>query len=870
MAVEADSVVVSIIGDTSKLDEPVGQSATNFDRSMSTIEKSASRAEAAVKQSAASRATAEEDAAKRTLAAQRAAFVKLSEARQAVVAGVNRGEDPVQALTLQLPKIAQALSLIDGPADKAGESLSDAGGDAKEMSGALLDGVKDSGLLTGKLAGLASVLSGPFGAAIGAAIGFFASYIASTISATDETDELVDKLRKEAAQSELTRQAKERFGKTTEGVTKAIRDQQAALDDLHESEKTDAQRLNEATKRSLERIRNIRNETAASLDQAIAELEVQRVRAQAPGQRGENASLGLEAASGRVEALRNKLAANRKSIADAERAYNESRAHIGIEQANRAAEAAATAEGRIQSQYEAQKKALQDRYETEIKVTKEQGKQVALSNQLGASLKKLAQDRDAALKRAQEDKRAPKATDADTTPFLRPVDGGRVTGRFGEKRGGRLHQGTDIAVPVGASVSAAAGGTIIESGTLPGYGNVIIIDHGRGTTTRYAHLSKLLAGKGDVVDAGQVIGLSGGAKGAPGSGNSQGPHLHYEVRRGGRPVDPSAGAFPIDPATARRSNEKVRDDFNKLMDDLQGDADRARERITQSFTALEDSLDPAAKSARELADQIQTIENARLIGLISDSRALELRLAAVRKQIEPVVKKLEAIGRGTAKRVEAGQKEASDQAREHAENQIYQLADLYESLFTGGTKNLWEEFKRQGLRALAILAAQKTFELITGKKAPGGAGGDGIGDAIGSIIGAIGSVLRDGSGSSGTKAKLGSYKAGLGRASGGYVGPHSIHPVNESSGGVELLRMGPQGGEIIPLGQTKAATPAAGGVTLQQTINIDSRGSVNPAGYTEHIKAAVRQETIQIVAKASRATLNAVPGRLASFQTDGT
>lgn len=102
------------------------------------------------------------------------------------------------------------------------------------------------------------------------------------------------------------------------------------------------------------------------------------------------------------------------------------------------------------------------------------------------------------------------------------------------------HGGIDYAVPVGTPIAASADGTVIYRADEPdGYGNTLTVDHG-GPQTRYAHLTEFFVGQGDRVTAGQIIGLTGGVAGAPGAGNSTGPHLHYEYR-----TDPST---PVDPA----------------------------------------------------------------------------------------------------------------------------------------------------------------------------------------------------------------------------------------------------------------------------------------------------------------------------------
>lgn len=103
------------------------------------------------------------------------------------------------------------------------------------------------------------------------------------------------------------------------------------------------------------------------------------------------------------------------------------------------------------------------------------------------------------------------------------------------------HPGIDYGVPVGTPIQASASGTVTHASNDDpnGYGNQVDIDHGGGWMTRYAHLSVIAVAVGQQVQAGQVIGASGGAAGAPGAGNSTGPHLHFEIRSGGNPLDPA-------------------------------------------------------------------------------------------------------------------------------------------------------------------------------------------------------------------------------------------------------------------------------------------------------------------------------------------
>lgn len=115
---------------------------------------------------------------------------------------------------------------------------------------------------------------------------------------------------------------------------------------------------------------------------------------------------------------------------------------------------------------------------------------------------------------------------------------GPITSPFGMRsdpfgKGFRRHTGIDIGAPMSATITAAAGGRIIYSGWYGGYGNAIIIDHGGNTQTLYGHCSQLFVSVGQDVQRGQAIGAVGS------TGNSTGPHLHFEVRVNGTPVDPT-------------------------------------------------------------------------------------------------------------------------------------------------------------------------------------------------------------------------------------------------------------------------------------------------------------------------------------------
>ncbi|MEU8622461.1 M23 family metallopeptidase [Streptomyces sp. NPDC048623] len=133
--------------------------------------------------------------------------------------------------------------------------------------------------------------------------------------------------------------------------------------------------------------------------------------------------------------------------------------------------------------------------------------------------------------------------------WVKPVSSYTLSATFNQ--GGAMwahkHSGQDFAVPVGTSVKAAAAGTVVKAGPYgggdgPAYGNAIVVKHANGTYSQYAHLSKIKVHIGQKVAAGQQIALSGN------TGNSSGPHLHFEIR-----TTPNYGSA-INPAAFLRSH----------------------------------------------------------------------------------------------------------------------------------------------------------------------------------------------------------------------------------------------------------------------------------------------------------------------------
>lgn len=148
----------------------------------------------------------------------------------------------------------------------------------------------------------------------------------------------------------------------------------------------------------------------------------------------------------------------------------------------------------------------------------------------------------------QFESKAPETTF--TRVLVWPVVEGRISSGFGV-RGSGFHEGVDIRAPEGTAVRAAASGRVVFSGNISGYGRTIVIYHGDGVSTVYAHNSKNIREAGDKVLQGQLIGYVGQ------TGRATGSHMHFEVRRGGRPVNPLSYNYSRHPLLAAQTKTQI-------------------------------------------------------------------------------------------------------------------------------------------------------------------------------------------------------------------------------------------------------------------------------------------------------------------------
>lgn len=120
-----------------------------------------------------------------------------------------------------------------------------------------------------------------------------------------------------------------------------------------------------------------------------------------------------------------------------------------------------------------------------------------------------------------------------------PVVNGKISSDFGSRihpitKTKRFHSGVDISAPFGTSIRALAGGMVIYSGPYRGYGNLVVLDHGKGVTTHYAHCWATKVKVGQRLKRNTVLGYVGD------TGLASGPHLHFEIRKDGKAIDPAS------------------------------------------------------------------------------------------------------------------------------------------------------------------------------------------------------------------------------------------------------------------------------------------------------------------------------------------
>lgn len=256
---------------------------------------------------------------------------------------------------------------------------------------------------------------------------------------------------------------------------------------------------------------------------------------------GQGGVVGVMGASsleevGRRAAMLNVVESNTNDLIGQLRAAREDQAGAAaaLEEARKAAAARAEAESKqaaalLESQ-QAQQRAHNELQGRIQELQQESQGLAAQEGQLQALLKARAAPVPAAPPAGSPSSPLPRAVRAASGGFIWPING-TVTSEFGP-RWGSFHPGLDIADPEGTPIAASKGGTVVFAGPNGGYGNFVVIDHGDGTATAYAHQSRLASTEGEQVAQGQTIGYVGT------TGFSTGNHLHFEIRVNGSAVNP--------------------------------------------------------------------------------------------------------------------------------------------------------------------------------------------------------------------------------------------------------------------------------------------------------------------------------------------
>lgn len=361
------------------------------------------------------------------------------------------------------------------------------------------------------------------------AAGASPSGAATASSARKRQEQIRAERAKAAAQINALKSSDVQLEKAVAALAAQVRAQDAKLASVRQAVAAAEAEVKDSERRIAETETEMTSLQGAVVDRAVASY----MRPQQSAVQSLTQAKDLEDASRRASMLR-QVANSDNDVIDQLR---ETREDLDVEREKAEAARAVAAERRevVKQQLAAVKKNLAEKARVEAALD-------ARIKQVSAEVDALAKE-DASLRAliSQESARAAAqraSRSAGSVPTARVSGGGMVwpvngtvTSEYGA-RWGRLHAGIDIAAPNGTPIRAAKGGTVILAGSYGGYGLAVIIDHGGGLTTLYAHQSRLGSSSGQDVGAGEVIGYVGS------TGNSTGNHVHFETRVDGSPQNP--------------------------------------------------------------------------------------------------------------------------------------------------------------------------------------------------------------------------------------------------------------------------------------------------------------------------------------------
>ena len=528
----------------------------------------------------------------RSTRAVRQATLQSGQQLQDIAISLYSGQRASIVFAQQLPQLAFAFSILDGQSNKT--------------------------LAT--IGRLGTFLAGPWGLAVGLAAGVLGTFVASLFDTEEQTDDT---------------------NKATRSFTDVLEDQKTTYEELTRAAKDYADQLEDNRGILLHSLR-LRSKL---IESRIDELEIERDQAQLSvnksqdnvnqvietsqilgksgfGEVGKGViNLGVAAgAKAFLQSEQEKLKGFNDALFQQRRALKENNISLAQEIA-------------LFNGDDAHR--IKVNAEIEINNLSESIDDV---NELAKEIEKVNLRKDAALDAIRETNKISKSESGEQTAFISPVAGRQSSG-FGTRihpiTGKRqFHAGADIAAPKGTPVLAPADGVVIETGTVGGYGKVVFIDHGGGTITRLAHLSRNNQfNEGDRVSQGDVVGNVGS------TGRSTGNHLHFEVRRNGKAVNPNQRTFRTDSVQTESKADKIRQAAlaaaAKETQRLARISDSAAEsvlRINERYDEQPRLVDQSAQSVRKLQSIIDEINDPK--NFDADGKNLVPRAEAILENAE--------------------------------------------------------------------------------------------------------------------------------------------------------------------------------------------------------------------------------------------
>jgi LAS superfamily LD-carboxypeptidase LdcB len=612
----------------------------------------------------------------------------------------------------------------------------------------------------GKAQAFANVLMGPVGIAFQVTLLLLSPLLGKLLKFTDAVEDGVEKLKKDATETENTRLAKERFARSAEGVTASIREQAEALDTAAKSERSAAERVNILAKENLTREMSIRAVTAALLDQAIAQENIDKTRAQGPGQRGELGTLALTESSGRVSGLQTQLQANKKAIDQAKRNLMGTRIDLATEAAARSADPMA----RIKKQYDDQATAARTAARARIKAGQD------VDGALTRELATIERNRAAAVKAEQDKQKAAGETSRQYGREVTSREASAIARAAGlqvnsaDRRTARQQQLYDSWVAQGKPKE----NPVAKPGTSAHErGNALDIQFQAGVTAK--KIKDAFAAEG--VRLTKVFAETG--------------HWHVEWARTAAQRTASADAAK-DTRDLARANKELDDDLDEVVK----------------------QFDPARQAADEYATSLAKIVNLQTKGKLTVGEAsgykMELFHQEQKRRADAELAQFKVLFgtddplADTMNLIQI-QRDAEVQSRsddyDKRKDGIRDLASYYRDAMAGGTKSIMDMFRQRGLDAISEMLAKWTIEKI-------GSSGSGLLGSLTKLFSGGSALLGGGSAAFvGTDLNVGTVSAG-----GGPYLPKLASGTEYWSGGEALL--GEHGPEKAWLPKGTRVTPA--------------------------------------------------------------